>query len=118
MTPPKNRHGKVIRLHDHKIDEYKRLHTAVWPGVETMIHECHLEHFSIFLRQLPDQRHYLFMFFEYTGTDYDADMARMAAHPETQRWWELTDACQDPLPNRTPGEWWADMEPVCLLPSP
>ena len=30
-------------------------------------------------------------------------MAAMAADPETQRWWKLTDAMQDPLPDREPG---------------
>jgi len=27
------RHGMVIRLHDDKVVEYKKLHAAVWPGV-------------------------------------------------------------------------------------
>ena len=40
----------------------------------------------------------LFAYFEYVGDDFAADMAAMAADPETQRWWALTDALQEPLP--------------------
>ena len=29
--------------------------------------------------------------------DFAADMARMAADPETQRWWKLTEPCQEPV---------------------
>jgi L-rhamnose mutarotase len=39
-------------------------------------------------------------------------MAAMAADPETQRWWAITNPMQEPLPTRAEGEWWAEMEPV------
>ena len=31
------RYGSVIRLHPDKMDEYRRLHAAVWPDVLEMI---------------------------------------------------------------------------------
>jgi len=37
-------------------------------------------------------------------------MQKMAADPQTQAWWKLTDPCQEPLETRKPGEWWASME--------
>ena len=54
----------------------------------------------------------LFAYFEYVGDDFDADMAKMAADPETQRWWDIMMPMQDPLETRAEGEWWADMEEV------
>jgi L-rhamnose mutarotase len=54
----------------------------------------------------------LFSYFEYTGTDYKADMARMAADETTQKWWSFCIPCQKPLSDREPGEWWAGMEEV------
>jgi L-rhamnose mutarotase len=42
-------------------------------------------------------------------------MAKMAADPETQRWWAICKPCQNPLANRAEGEWWADMEEVFHL---
>ena len=61
---------------------------------------------------MPDGRHYLFSYFEYTGADFAADMATMAADPKTQEWWALCDPCQLPLADRAPGEWWAAMDEV------
>jgi L-rhamnose mutarotase len=39
-------------------------------------------------------------------------MRKMAADPATQQWWAIMEPMQEPLPNRTPGEWWAEMEEV------
>jgi L-rhamnose mutarotase len=104
--------GSVLGLREERIEEYKRLHAAVWPEVLRMITACNMRNYSIYLRRLPDGQHYLFSYFEYVGDDFAADMARMAADPITQRWWDLCMPCQHPLPNRAEGEWWAEMEEV------
>ena len=106
------RYGWIIGLRREKLEEYKRLHAAVWPGVLEMIKACHIQNYSIYLRQLPDGNYYLFSYLEYVGADFAADMARMAADPETQRWWAVCKPCQLPLANRAEGEWWAGMEEV------
>lgn len=106
------RYGSVIEVKPDKIGEYKRLHAAAWPGVLGMIQACHIRNYSIYLRKLPDGRHYLFSYFEYAGDDFAGDMARMAADPETQRWWAACKPCHEPLPDRAPDEWWAAMEEV------
>ncbi|MCF7688759.1 MAG: L-rhamnose mutarotase [Cephaloticoccus sp.] len=106
------RYGSVLGLNPAKIDEYKKLHAAVWPDVLAMIKSCHIRNYSIYLRTLADGQPYLFSYFEYTGNDYAADMARMAADPTTQRWWSFCEPCQQPLADRAPGEWWSEMEEV------
>lgn len=106
------RHGMVIGLNADKLEEYQRLHAAVWPEVLRMIEACHIRNYSIYHRQLDNGQHYLFSYFEYVGTDFAADMARMAADPTTQRWWSFCEPCQRPLPDRAPGEWWAGMPEV------
>jgi L-rhamnose mutarotase len=109
------RHGSVVMLHPDKVAEYVRLHAAVWPEVLAMIRQCHIQNYSIYLRRLADGRHYLFSYFEYTGGDYAADLAKMAADPATQKWWELCKPCHEPLADRTPDEWWAAMDEVFHL---
>jgi L-rhamnose mutarotase len=52
---------------------------------------------------------------EYTGVDYAADMALMAADPMTQLWWKETDPCQTPIPLREGAEWWSPMDEVFHL---
>ena len=106
------RYGSVIALRAEKLEEYQRLHAAVWPDVLQMIRQCHIQNYSIYLRQLDDGRHYLFSYFEYTGSDFAADMAKMAADPATQKWWAVCKPCQKPLDHRAPDEWWSGMEEV------
>jgi L-rhamnose mutarotase len=101
------RYGSLIRLRPENYEVYKLLHAAVWPGVLANIKECGIRNYSIYHKD-----GWLFSYFEYTGDDFAADMARMAADPETQRWWDVCKPCQEPLANRAPGEWWAGMEEV------
>jgi L-rhamnose mutarotase len=106
------RYGAVIGVREEQIAEYKRLHAAVWPDVLQMISDCNMRNYSIFLRKLPDGKHYLFSYFEYVGADFEGDMAKMAADPTTKRWWAECMPCQEPLADRAEGEWWSDMEEV------
>jgi L-rhamnose mutarotase len=109
------RYGSVIGLRPAKLAEYRRLHAAVWPDVRKMIRQCHIRNYSIYLRTLGDGRPYLFSYFEYTGRNYAADMAKMAADPTTRRWWAVCKPCQRPLAGRAQDEWWAAMEEVFHL---
>jgi L-rhamnose mutarotase len=106
------RYGMVIGIREEKIEEYKKLHAAVWPDVLKMIAECNIRNYSIYLRKLDGEGYFLFSYFEYVGQDFAADMAKMAADPTTQKWWEVCIPCQKPLETRAQGEWWADMEEV------
>jgi L-rhamnose mutarotase len=103
------RMGLVMGLKAEKIAEYKKLHADVWPSVLKMIGECNIKNYTIFLRE-PENL--LFAYFEYHGSDFAADSQRMAANPETQRWWAVCNPCQSPLETRAQGEWWASMEDV------
>ena len=106
------RYGMVIGVRAKKLDEYRQLHAAVWPDVLRMIQQCHIQNYSIYLRQLDDGQHYLFSYFEYVGADFAADMARMAADETTQRWWAACKPCQRPLNGCAPEAWWSGMEEV------
>lgn len=106
------RYASIIELKTDKVDEYVRLHANVWPDVLKMIKICHIQNYSIYLRKLPDGKHYLFSYFEYTGEDFNGDMAKMAADETTQKWWDLCKPCQKPLDDRAEGEWWSAMEEV------
>lgn len=104
------RYGSVIGLRPAALDEYKRYHAAVWPEVLAMIQKCNIRNYSIFLKD-----GLLFSYFEYHGTNYDADMAQMAADPKTQEWWKIMIPMQRPLETPGKNEWWASMEEVFHL---
>jgi len=105
----------ITGLKAEKAEYYRQLHANPWPSVNSMIKECNIRNFSIHECEI-DGRLYLFAYLEYTGEDFDADMRKMAADPETQRWWKETDPCQSPLPDAAAkGNVWSDMEEVYFL---
>jgi len=106
------RMGMVIAIAPDAIAEYKRLHAAVWPEVLEQIRASNIRNYTIFLRE-PENL--LFGIWEYHGSDFEADMARMAAHEPTKRWWAVCNPLQRPLESRSEGEWWAMMEEVFHL---
>ncbi len=107
------RMGMVIGIKPEKIEQYVALHAAVWPRILALLGQAQVRNYSIFLRQ-PENL--LFSYWEYHGQDFAADMAAIAADPETRRWWDLCGPCQSPLPSRAPGEHWASMEQVFHMP--
>jgi L-rhamnose mutarotase len=104
------RFGQIIGVDPQKFEEYKKYHAAVWPDVLKMIKECNISNYSIFHKDSM-----LYAYFEYTGNDFDADMAKMAADRRTQEWWDIMKPMQRPVPARAEGEWWANMEEVFHL---
>jgi len=101
------RYGMVIKVKPEKFQEYKQLHARVWPDVLKMIKESNIRNYSIYHKD-----GYLFSYFEYVGDDFESDMAKMAADPTTQKWWDVCKPCQEPLETRAEGRWWASMEEV------
>jgi len=109
------RYGSVTALKEDRVERYVELHSATWPGVLKRLSESNIGNYSIFLKKLPDGRHYLFSYFEYTGDDFEADMAAMAADPTTQEWWKECWPCMLPFDELPEGEYWAPMEEVFHL---
>ena len=101
------RYGMLIGVKPDKLAEYKRYHANAWPEILDMIRQCNIRNYSIYFKD-----GLLFSYFEYIGTDFAADMAKMAADPKTQEWWAIMIPLQQPLETRAPGEWWANMEEV------
>ena len=91
-------------LKKEKIEEYRALHAAVWPDVLATIKACNLKNYSISI--MGDM---VVAYFEYTGTDYDADMDRMAADPVTQEWWKHTKPC---FVGHDEGVYYEDLEEI------
>lgn len=104
------RYGQIIGVKPEHFETYKKHHSEVWPEVLDMIRKCNMRNYSIFHKDGK-----LFAYFEYTGNDFSADMAKMAADKKTQEWWEIMEPMQDPVSTRAEGEWWADMEEVFHL---
>ncbi len=105
------RFGSVIGLNKEQESYYRQLHADVWEGVIKRIKASNIRNYSIYITKI-EGKHYLFSHFEYTGTDYEADMKAMAEDESTRRWWKETDPCQFQLPSRKEGDQWSQMEMV------
>ena len=113
--PAPQRHAWITGLKPELAARYRELHARPWPSVERTLKECHIGNFSICQQEIEGKL-YLFAYLEYTGSNYDSDMKKMAADPETQRWWKETDPCQIPLPEAAAkGKIWTDMTEVYYL---
>ena len=97
----------VIGLPEENHEIYEAYHAAVWPEVLERLAASNIGNYSIFrFGEL------LFSYYEYTGTDYEADMTAIAADPATQRWWAIQMPLQRPLEGRADGDWWREIPEI------
>lgn len=109
------RHAWITGLKPEKADYYRKLHANPWPEVNATLRRCHIRNFSIYEREIGGKT-YLFAYLEYTGSDFAADMKKMAECPHTRRWWKETDPCQSPLPDALKsGKIWSDAREIYHL---
>lgn len=101
--------GMVIGIKPEHISEYKKLHAAENPGVRDLLGKYHMHNFNIFLQKMPDGNWYEFGYYEYTGKDFERDMAELAKEPRNIEWLKMCDPMQIPLPG---SKGWTEMEPV------
>jgi L-rhamnose mutarotase len=104
------RYGSIVRVRPEKYAEYQRLHAAAWPGVLQRLTASHIGNYSIYHRE-----GWLFSYFEYSGDDFAADTAAIAADPITQDWWAVCIPCLQPLDSSPEDEVWAPMEEIFHL---
>jgi len=101
--------GMVIKIKPECIEEYKVVHADSNAGVRDLLIKANMRNFSIFLHQLDDGNWYEFGYYEYTGDDFEADMARLEKHPRNIEWLKVCDAMQIPLEGN---DSWAEMEQI------
>jgi L-rhamnose mutarotase len=89
--------GMVIGVKPDRVSAYEALHAASNKGVRDLLNKYHMHNFSIYIHQLDDGRYYLFGYYEYTGTDYEGDMRKLALEPRNKQWLQMTDPMQAPL---------------------
>jgi len=114
-TSDARRIAQFLYLRPECVDQYKKVHEAVWSDVLAQIKDSNIEDYSIFLTMTP--RPILFASFKYVGKDFEADMARMAANTKVKEWWAMTDSMQESPVQGAKGSaegpaWWAPMEEV------
>jgi L-rhamnose mutarotase len=98
----------VGRLRPEGRERYLALHADPWPEVVQGLRERHVANYSIFRRD-----DLLFSYMEYGGDDFTADMSR--PFPRQDEWMAAVTPLLQPFDQRSPGEWWSEMEDVFHL---
>lgn len=112
----------MIRAKKGMIEQYMQLHDATWPEVMDRMYKANMRDFVVWFHE---ETHTMFHQFVYVGTDFEADMASVAADPVVRFWWTYCEPCQEPLHWRGPppsqggtgdaayaGQWWAPLRQV------
>ena len=101
--------GMVIGIKPEVIDKYKKLHADGNAGVRDLLTIANMENFSIFIHQFDDGNYYLFGYYEYTGDNFEKDMAEIAAKDRNIAWLKVCDPMQIPFKGKNS---WSKMEQV------
>jgi L-rhamnose mutarotase len=101
--------GMVIGIKPEAIEEYKRLHADDNAGVRDLLTMANMENFSIFIHQFDDGKYYLFGYYEYTGDNFEKDMAELAVKERNIEWLKVCDPMQIPFEGESS---WSEMEQV------
>lgn len=75
-------------LKPEKVQEYIDLHAAPWEELLDLISGCHIQNYSISMIGT-----HVYTYYEYTGSDYGADMTAMDNSPVMQKWWTYSKPC-------------------------
>jgi L-rhamnose mutarotase len=113
MNKPVRRFGQVAMINPENVAKYKKLHAKVWPEVVAGLEKYKIDNYSIFLKELEEDKPFLFGYFEYGGQDFDGDMAKMMENPTVQKWEDTAGGeCLVDQSDDGKGIWWVDMEEV------
>lgn len=99
--------AQIIRVRPEMLAEYRRLHAECWPEILAMMRQQNIRNCSIYHRD-----GLLFMYYEYVGTNFEADQALFRDDPTMAKWQQVTSECQQPIGTAAEDEWWAAMEEV------
>ena len=112
-------HAGMIRARPELIEQYQQLHDKTWEEVMARMYASNMRDFVVWFHPTTNM---MFHQFIYVGTDFEQDMARVAADPVVRFWWTYCEPCQEPLhwsgppPSQGgagdpahPGEWWSPL---------
>ena len=95
-------------LKPEKVQDYVELHAKPWPKLLELIDRCNIHNYSISIRGTQ-----LYTYYEYTGSDYDADMAVMDNSTVMQEWWKYSKPC---FLHHDQGHYYDDLEEIFYCP--
>ena len=105
--------GQVAEIRSDRIGQLKDIYFRDWSEVINVLNKYHIFNCSVFLKELEDSRHCLFVYYEYTGDDYESDMKDLSIHPKICKLIESAkeEYFVNPTPDNT-DQYWSEMKEV------
>ncbi|HEY4108009.1 L-rhamnose mutarotase [Puia sp.] len=86
----------TMKLHRGFEEEYHRRHEALWPELQTLLHDTGIREYSIFLEERS-----LTLFAVLQIAD-PKQLDSLPAHPVMQRWWSYMQDIMESNPDHSP----------------
>ena len=111
--PKVQRFGQVVAIRSDGIEGFVKTHSMIWPKAMAGPQKSNIKNYSIYSKELEAGKHYLFRYFEYTGSDLQSDFKKMPENSDVLEWLNLdgnsrtTNQLSEPNVSS-----WANMEEV------
>ncbi len=93
------------------VEQFKRLHHPIPDAVKQAMHKHNICNYTVYLALVRDE-YYAVRNYEYSGTDYQADMAGLERDPDYRQWRDAWEACQVTMLPLSANQWWAPMQEI------
>jgi len=105
--------GKVVALKPDKFEKFKESYNAALPDIQKELSNYHIRNYSIYLKDLDENKPYLFGYYDYTGDNYEADRKKMLTNQKIKDWETMVGAeCFIPISKDNGNAGWVNMEQV------
>ena len=98
------RFGQLRLIESQKIEHFEGLKTAIPSDVLDELKKVHIDNYSLFSKDLGDSLISLFIYFEYAGVDFQADVNLLQKNSVIQQWKDILPGGDEPP--------WKDMDEV------
>jgi len=83
---PVQQYGMYTAIPKESIDQYKKFLTDSSADLQKQIHKNNIKNYSIYLSQTQPDQYYLFGYCQYTGCDFQKDIAKIPSFKSLPNW--------------------------------
>ena len=104
--------GQVARLRPAAAERLEEMNESFERDVAPILNRYGIRNYSIYLKELSEGEPYLFKYMEYTGRDFEGDLAKLREDPKFRQWERtLGEECLVKTPDNDK-DWWMEGEEI------
>ena len=83
---PVQQYGMCAAIPKNSIDQYKKFLIETSPDRQKQLHKNNIKNYSIYLSQIQPDEYFLFGYCQYTGSNFQKDIAKIPNHKSVANW--------------------------------